>query len=122
MSTAHEERVPPLTLGWRLKMALAAGDVSREEMARELGMDPGTLSRWMSDKGAPPKRAFVIQWAIRTNTSMAWLETGDAGPSDPGPGRPSGKLAALTARKASRSRSSRSRDITNQYAPALVAA
>lgn len=68
MTAAHEEGIPPLTLGWRLKMAL--GDMQRGEMAEHLGVDPGTLSRWMADKGAPPRRAYIVQWALVTGVRL----------------------------------------------------
>lgn len=82
MSTQQAERIPLLTLGWRMKMAL--GDDSVQEMAEYLGVSRATLSRWMADKGAPPKRAYVMQWAFRTNVPLAWLETGEI-PERPGP-------------------------------------
>lgn len=82
MSTQQAERVPALTLGWRMKMAL--GDDSVQEMANYLGVSRATLSRWMADKGAPPKRAYLMQWALRTNVPLVWLETGET-PTGPGP-------------------------------------
>src|SRR5690348_7259580 len=75
MSTQRAERIPRVTLGWRLKMAL--DDIKRDEMAELLGVNPSTVSRWMADKGTPPKRAFLAQWAMRTNVPLEWLETGD---------------------------------------------
>lgn len=83
MSTQQEERVPQLTLGWRLKMAL--GDISVQEMAEHLGVTRSTLSRWMSDTGKPPRRAYVAQWALLTGVPLTWLETGDH-PTNGGPG------------------------------------
>lgn len=75
MTTHHShERVPALTLGWRLKMAL--GERSADEMAAHLGVSRQTVSRWMNDHGAAPKRAYIIQWALATKTSAEWLETG----------------------------------------------
>lgn len=59
--------VPELTLGWRLKMAL--GNHSAGAMARELGVTRATVSRWMGDKGAPPKKAYVQQWALITGVA-----------------------------------------------------
>lgn len=85
MTTERSERIPQLTLGWRLKMAL--GDMKRDEIAETLGVNPATISRWMADKGAPPKRAYILQWAMVTGVPVAWLETGQI-PSDGGPGEP----------------------------------
>lgn len=75
-------RIPTLTLGWRLKMAL--GEMHAQEMADLLGVNRGTVSRWMADKGAPPKRAYLLQWAMATDTDYGWLETGNA-PGSIGP-------------------------------------
>lgn len=104
MSTAKHERVPQVTLGWRLKMALAHGDLRREEMATHLGVDPGTLSRWMADKGAPPKRAYLQMWALATNVDSGWLETGQEETTPDPPGGQHDELAALTASKRGRAK------------------
>lgn len=88
MSTLTEGggRVPKLTLGWRLLMSL--GDMKRSEIAEQLGVDDSTISRWTHDKGQPPKRAYLAQWALLTGTDRRWLETGmvpdgpDLGPGD----------------------------------------
>lgn len=52
-------RVPELTLGWRLKMAL--GDMRRDDIAESLGVNPATVTRWMGDRGAKPRRAYILQ-------------------------------------------------------------
>lgn len=82
MTEATHARIPHLTLGWRLKMAL--GDITAQDMADHLGVSRGTVSRWMADKGAPPKRVYILQWALLTDTAVEWLETGRV-PAD-GPG------------------------------------
>lgn len=81
MSTQRDERIPQLTLGWRLKMALG-DEVSVQEMADYLDVSRQTVGRWMADKGAPPKRPFIVQWALRTGVSLRWLESG-LGPFGP---------------------------------------
>lgn len=98
MSTqSTERRIPPLTLGWRLKMSL--GDMKRDEMAEQLGVNPATISRWMADRGAPPKRAYLAQWSLITDTDLDWLETGDGEDDDTGPpdGGTSGSPTPATA-------------------------
>ena len=82
MSTAAHTNIPELTLGWRLQMAL--GDMGVKEMADELGVNRATIGRWMHDKGAAPKRAYLLQWALITGVDATWLETGET-PSDGGP-------------------------------------
>lgn len=81
MTTERYERIPELTLGWRLKMSL--GEVTRDEIARVMDVTPSTISRWMSDKGAPPKRPYLIQWALVTGVPVEWLETGTSTTSPP---------------------------------------
>jgi transcriptional regulator with XRE-family HTH domain len=76
MSEMTNEHIPALTLGWRLKMAL--GDLSAHEMADALEVSRGTVSRWMADKGAPPRAVYVRQWALITRTDPSWLLTGRA--------------------------------------------
>ena len=81
MTTQPEENVPGLTLGWRLQMAL--GDMKSQDMADALGVSRSTVARWMHDRGAAPRRAYVLQWAMLTGTSAQWLETGLAGAPSP---------------------------------------
>lgn len=94
MSTSTHEHgdIPALTLGWRLKMAL--GHHKAEWMADQLGVSRQTLSRWMADKGTPPARAFVQQWALITGVDPQWLETGET-PARP---KPDGGLRVVRAR------------------------
>lgn len=85
MSTSTiEHGIPTLTLGWRLKMAL--GEHKAEWMAEQLGVSRQTLSRWMADRGKPPARAYILQWALATGVDQKWLETGQtpAGPEPDG--------------------------------------
>lgn len=75
--------IPALTLGWRLKMALDHSDISVQAMANQLGVTRATLSRWMSDKGSRPKKAYLMQWALLTGVPFEWIETGRIAPPDP---------------------------------------
>lgn len=74
--------VPPLTLGWRLKMAL--GERTADWIGQQLGVSRNTVSRWMNDRGAEPRRAYVLQWAMATGVNAQWLEKGEA-PRPDGP-------------------------------------
>src|SRR5436190_9951656 len=66
--------VPELTLGWRMKMALGH-DVTVQDMADELGMSRGQVSRYLNDKGIP-RRAVLVAWALRCGVPFEWLSTG----------------------------------------------
>lgn len=114
MTTQSSERIPALTLGWRLKMAL--GDMKRDEMAGHLGVDPATISRWMGDKGSRPKRAYLAQWALVTAVPLEWLESGAAPTqTDPDGGHESDALRQLTASKRARGRSYLPQGTTEEY-------
>src|SRR5258708_20985541 len=74
MSAMEEQgAIPEWTLGWRLARALAHGGVSVEEMAAELGVSRSTVSRWMNDRGAPPRIGYVKLWCQRTGVSQEWV-------------------------------------------------
>jgi transcriptional regulator with XRE-family HTH domain len=70
MSDTEYDRIPPLTLGLRLKMAMSWAGYHREDMAAELGVDASTVSRWMNDKGEPPKRGNISTWARFTHCNF----------------------------------------------------
>jgi transcriptional regulator with XRE-family HTH domain len=74
MSAMEEQgAIPEWTLGWRLARALGYGGVSVEEMAAELGVSRSTVSRWMNDRGAPPRIGYVKLWCQRTGTNLEWV-------------------------------------------------
>lgn len=79
--------IPEWTLGWRMQRALAHADISVQDMADELGMSRTSLSRWINDKGTPPRSGFIKLWALRTGVPYEWLITGtepEDGPEGPG--------------------------------------
>ncbi len=71
--------IPEWTLGWRMQRALAHAGITVNEIADALDVSRGTISRWMNDKGAPPRPIYIREWALRTGVPYAWL-TG--GPND----------------------------------------
>ena len=77
----HDPKVPSLTLGWRLKMSLGAHKA--EWMASQLGVSRQTISRWCADRGAPPHRAYLLQWAALTETDPGWLVAPVEQPDEP---------------------------------------
>lgn len=83
--------VPEWDLADRLRKALReanrreGSDLSVEELAEELGYSRQSVGNWMAGR-AEPRRAVILQWAIRTGVDAGWLETGEA----PSAGRPDG--------------------------------
>lgn len=57
-------------------MKIALGDRSIQEMCDLLGVHRATIGRWIADKGAPPKIAYLRQWALATGVNYEWLRTG----------------------------------------------
>jgi transcriptional regulator with XRE-family HTH domain len=70
--------IPPLTLGWRLKMALAHAGMSQGQMAKELGYSRNSLGDWFNGSRVP-RRVFLLEWARQTGVDAEWLLTGVAG-------------------------------------------
>lgn len=70
-----------MTLGWRMKMALGH-DLTVQQMADELGMSRGQVSRYLNDKGIP-KRAVLLAWALRSGVPFEWLAYGKMSQTPP---------------------------------------
>ena len=84
MSDTEYDRIPPLTLGLRLKMAMDWADYSNTDMATELGVSVSTVSRWMNDPNAVVSRGMIKAWADFSRCDFQWLLTGEQ-PPDGGP-------------------------------------
>jgi len=81
MSTASDHvgggAIPPLTLGLRLFIAMQHGDVSREQMAKHIGVHPTTITRWTGNHfDRPPAVVILRAWAQLCGVSEAWLVDG----------------------------------------------
>lgn len=62
-------------MSWRLRRALEYGRVSVAEMARELGVNRATVSRWMHGSSRP-RAAYLKVWALRCGVRYEWLFDG----------------------------------------------
>ena len=71
--TEARQRTPAITLGWRLRIAMEHAGLKAEDMARELDVHRGTITRWTHDVGAAPRGIYVRQWAELTGVPFAWL-------------------------------------------------
>jgi transcriptional regulator with XRE-family HTH domain len=65
--------IPEWTLGWRMQRALAFAGLQVTDMISEFDVTRGTISRWMNDKGAPPKSIYLRAWAARCGVPYEWL-------------------------------------------------
>lgn len=109
MSASTQEVIPPVTLGWRLRMSMEWAGVKRSELASYIGVDETTITRWTHDKGKAPRRANLLAWSHLTGVPVKWLETGhapdgDTTPPDDGQAVGGSALADLTEAKRARSR------------------
>lgn len=67
-----------------MALALEVAGVGVQEMADYLGVDRGTVGRWINGRGPATKQTLRL-WALRTGVSLDWLETGLAPAGTPGP-------------------------------------
>ncbi|MGE6743201.1 helix-turn-helix domain-containing protein [Allorhizobium pseudoryzae] len=63
------------TLGGRLSLAREACEMTVEQVAFALSLDPDTLRYWESDRAAPSTDRLVVI-ADALNVSASWLMTG----------------------------------------------
>lgn len=66
---------PPLTLGWRLRMAIETAGLTSEELGDMLGVSGMTVRRWTKDTNRP-KKAYLLQIALYCRVPSEWLITG----------------------------------------------
>ena len=72
-------RIPPLTLGWRMRMAMEAADYTALEIAQELEVSRDTVARWIHDTTVP-HRVFLQEWARLCDVPYDWLVDGQSPP------------------------------------------
>jgi len=125
MSTAQGEKfIPPLTLGWRLRMARETTGMGLREFAAHIGVAPDTLTAAEHDK-RKVRRITLNAYVLATGVDKEWLETGEGSPDGPSPGTAGTEpakggddaLAKLTQSKLARSRHAGSSS-TQRYLPA----
>lgn len=72
-----DNKIPPVTLGWRLRMSLEHAGLKRSDMAHLMDVNIATITRWTHDLGSPPRRIYLERWAELCDVSAEWL-AGDA--------------------------------------------
>lgn len=63
---------PQWTVGDRLAKARREAGISRAQMARELEVDPGTITRWERATDVP--RRTIIAYSALCDVPVDWLE------------------------------------------------
>lgn len=78
MTVNHEGPVvPEITVGMRLDIAMRHAGIKSGELADELGIDRGTVSRWINDRHKRPiPRLYLKTIALRCGVPFEWLESG----------------------------------------------
>lgn len=77
--------IPKWTLGWRLQRSLAYAGISAGDMGDMLGVSRGTISRWLNDRGAPPRTVYLRHWADACEIPYEWLCHGNLDACDLAP-------------------------------------
>ena len=90
MTIQHDDHagIPPLTLGWRIQLALAYGQLKHADLQEKFEVSRETVSRWCHDHGAPPKKFIINEIAVMAGVSPRWLLDGTKpdNPDSPGGG------------------------------------
>lgn len=72
--------IPPLTLGWRIQMALDYGHLKHADLMAKFEVSRETVSRWCHD-ASKPKKFVLNEIAIMAGVSPRWLIDG-VGPGE----------------------------------------
>jgi len=67
--------IPPLTLGWRIQMALDYGQLKHADLMAKFEVSRETVSRWCHD-ASKPKKFVLNEIAVMTGVSPRWLIDG----------------------------------------------
>ena len=84
MSTQTHGVIPTLTRGQRLTVAMEYAGLKPEGMALQLRCSATTIRNYLSER-TKIDWAHLALWSQVTGVDAAWLETGEAGPTN-GPG------------------------------------
>ena len=71
-------QVPPVTLGWRIQLALDYAQLKQDAIASKFEVSRKTVSRWCNDAGTPPKKFILNEIAVMCEVSPRWLIDGIA--------------------------------------------
>ena len=91
MTAAPEHAVSlEMDIADRMKKCLRVADISVQDIADRLGVARNTVSSWINGRITPPlpiQKLWALEFAPY-GVTLTWLQTGEPGPSSPGPGLP----------------------------------
>lgn len=75
-------RIPPITLATRLRLAREWRGIEQQDIADELGISRGSVSNYENGRTSPGK-LVINGWAATCDVDVEWLKHGGA-PTDDG--------------------------------------
>lgn len=98
--TEHAEVAaePPVTLGWRIRIALDHGGLEQTDLMGKFEVSRGTVSRWCRDVGPAPKKFILNEIAVMCGVSPRWLIDGKTANPPDGDGGVSSHLGESNSR------------------------
>lgn len=82
-------KIPEVTLGWRIQMALDEGGLKQTDLMDKFEVSRGTVSRWCRDIAPTPKKHVLNDIAVMCGVSARWLIFGEEDTTPPGGGQSS---------------------------------
>jgi DNA-binding XRE family transcriptional regulator len=79
-----QQKVPPITLAHRLRIAREWRGLEQHDLARELGVGRSTISNYERGVTSPGK-LVVNAWAVVTDVDVEWLRNDDYSTPPVGP-------------------------------------
>lgn len=68
-------RVPPWTIGDRLRKARETNGMTQQQWADTIGISRGSVANYEAEK-QDVKRPVLLAWAMASGVSLAWLRDG----------------------------------------------
>lgn len=87
---SHEVRIPPRTLGMRLRDSREFAGLDQYALAEALDVGRATISNY--ERGVTkPNRLQINAWAVTCDVDVEWLKTGDGDTDSPDGGPQNGR-------------------------------
>jgi transcriptional regulator with XRE-family HTH domain len=80
--TSTPRKAPAFTIADRMRKARQDKGYERADLARMMGVEANTVSRWENHWGEnPPPHRRLVEWADICEVPLAWLLTGEGSTS-----------------------------------------